>query len=193
MTVAPEPTGVPGLGAADPFCAAWAGYGGTVQALAVASSFGDMSADQLAALELTAAPLLTAAIAGIGTAWPTELATERSVVVDGRLAAYARRAQRGVDALTSAGLTEQDMEALRVAWQTALETRDPESPTIAVPPLDPTLQTGLDAAARDYNAAVTPLVQDPSLSAAAVSAPTTSSYLAANCPDLAASGIGDAL
>ncbi len=184
---------MPGLAAADPFCASWAGYGGTVQALAVASSFGDMSADQLAALELTADPLLAAAIADIGTAWPTELATERSVVVDGRLAAYARRAQRGVDALTSAGLTEQDIETLRVAWQTALEKRDPASPTIDVPPLDPALQIHLEAAAGDYNAAVTPFSQDPSLSAAPAVAPSTSSYLASHCPDLAASGIGDAL
>jgi hypothetical protein len=193
VTVAPEPTGVPGLAAADPFCAAWAGYGGTVQALAVASSFGEMNADQLAALELNATPLLSAAIAGIGAQWPPELAAERSLVVDGRLAAYGRRAQQGVDALTAAGMTAQDVETLRVAWQNALEKRDPASPTIAVPPLDPALQAQLDAAAVGYNAAVTPFARDPSLSAAPATAPLTTSYLAAHCPDLAASGIGDAL
>src|SRR4051812_16276900 len=44
-----------GVGATDPFCAAWATYAGTLQALGVAGSFGGLSSDELAVLELRAA------------------------------------------------------------------------------------------------------------------------------------------
>ena len=50
----PMRTGVPGLAATDPFCAAWAAYAGTLQALGVAGSFGGLTVDQLAVLELRA-------------------------------------------------------------------------------------------------------------------------------------------
>src|SRR6476619_6153893 len=62
-TIAPEPTGVPGLGATDPFCAAWAAYAGTRQARGVAGAFGALTVDQLAVLELRAAPRLVEAAA----------------------------------------------------------------------------------------------------------------------------------
>jgi hypothetical protein len=78
-SVAPEPTGVPGLAAADPFCAAWAGYVGTVQALGIAASFGQLASDRLAALELVAAPYLVAVTATIAASWPAELAADASV------------------------------------------------------------------------------------------------------------------
>jgi hypothetical protein len=44
---------------------AWAAYAGTLQALGVAGSFGGLSVDQLAVLELRAAPGLVEAAASI--------------------------------------------------------------------------------------------------------------------------------
>lgn len=188
-----EATGVPGLSAIDPFCAAWAGYAGTVQALGVAASFGDLPSDRLAALELVAAPRLVEIAAAIEASWPSELEQERAVVIDQLIGPYARRAQRGVDALTAAGLTAADLALLSSAWQTSLARRDPQDAVIELPALDAELQTTLDAAARAFDAAVTPFAADPSLSVGDVSTPATDAYLAAHCPDLASIGVGDAL
>ena len=91
-SAAPEPTGVPGLTASDPLCAAWAGYVGTVQALGVAASFGDLTSTQLAGLELTSAPYLAEVAATIDKSWPVELESERATVIDQRVGPYARRA-----------------------------------------------------------------------------------------------------
>jgi len=85
----------PGLTASDPLCAAWAGYVGTVQALGVAASFGDLSSAQLAGLELTSSPYLAEVAATIGESWPGELVSERAAVIDQRIGPYARRADRG--------------------------------------------------------------------------------------------------
>src|SRR3954464_2860719 len=57
-TSVPDATGVPGLAATDPFCAAWAAYASTLQVLGVAGSFGGLSSHELAVLELRAAPRL---------------------------------------------------------------------------------------------------------------------------------------
>ncbi|HUC31965.1 MAG TPA: hypothetical protein VMS14_01105, partial [Ilumatobacteraceae bacterium] len=54
-TLSPEPTGVPGVDDEDEFCAAWARYSGTLQALGVASAFGDVTSVELARLEVVAA------------------------------------------------------------------------------------------------------------------------------------------
>jgi hypothetical protein len=192
-TAAPEPTGVPGLSATDPFCAAWASYAGTVQALGVAASFGDLTSDRLAALELAAAPRLVDVAAEIEASWPSDLDVERSVVIDQRIGPHARRAQRAVDALTAAGVTAADLATLRSVWQESLSHRDPEVAVIALPALDAELQTKLEVAAHAYDTAVTPFAADPSLSVEGVSAPATDAYLSAHCPDLASIGVGDAL
>ena len=192
-TAVPEPTGVPGLSAPDPFCAAWAGFAGTVQALGVAASFGNLASDRLAALELVAAPRLVEVAGAIEAAWPAELDQERAVVIDQRIGPYTRRAQRGVDALTAAGLTAADLTLLSTAWQAALAQRDPQVAVITLPTLDVELQKKVDAAAQAFDAAVTPFATDPSLSIQDVSAPATDSYLAAHCPSLASIGVGDAL
>jgi hypothetical protein len=184
---------VPGLSAADPFCAAWAGYSATVQALGIAASFGDLNNEQLAAMELVAAPRLVAAVDAAATNWPEELASERTLMVNTRLGPYRRRAQGAVAALTAAGVAETDMELLRAAWQSALETRNPESPVIAVPDVAPTLRAQVDTAAKTYNDAVTPFAQDPSLVVDTIDTPATDAYLATQCPDLASSGVGDSL
>ena len=192
-TVEPEPTGVPGLTAADPFCAAWAAYVGTLQALGIAGSFGELSSEQFAALELVSATRVVEVAAAIEAAWPAELAGEREVVLEQRIGPYVRRATRAVAALTDAGVTTAELSTLSAAWQAALSTRDPAVPVIQVPTIAADLQAKVDAAASAYDAAVTPFAHDPSLSVDDVLTPSTDAYLVAHCPDLAASGVGDAI
>src|SRR6185295_16918913 len=104
-SIAPTPIGVPGLDAPDPFCAAWAAYAGTLQALGVAASFGNLPTVRLAALELAAAPRLAEIVSAIDASWPPGLASEHTLVIDQRIGPYARRATRAIDALTAAGVT----------------------------------------------------------------------------------------
>ena len=192
-STAPEPTGVPGLAAADPFCAAWAGYAGTLQALGVAASFGGLVADRLAALELTSAPRLVEFAASIDAGWPAELAAEQATVIDNRIGPYMRRAQRGVEALRSAGVGSTELTALSAAWQASLAERDPRVAVIELPSVASDLQDKIDAAARAFDNDVTPFAEDPSLSVENVQTPATDEYLSTHCPDLASSGVGDAL
>ncbi len=189
----PGPTGVPGLTAVDPLCSTWASYVGTLQALGTASSFGDLTSDRFAALELIAAPRLVEDAAAIAAAWPPELAAEQTIVVEQRIGPYARRAQRGVETLGSAGVSAAELVTLGAAWEAALLAHDPASPVIEVPPVTDELRAKVEAAGRAYDAAFTPFAQDPSLVVDALPAPETDAYLAAHCPDLAASGVGDAL
>ena len=184
---------MPGLAASDPLCAAWAGYAGTVQALGVAASFGDLSSEQLAVLELTSTPYLVKVADSIGGSWPVELESERASVLEQRIGPYARRARRGVDALVGAGVAPAELSALSSSWEAALTTRDPRSPLLKVPTVAAPIQAKLDAAAIAFDSDVTPFAQDPSLVVDAVDTPLTDAYLAAHCPDLAASGVGDAL
>ncbi len=190
---APEPTGVPGLTASDPYCAAWAAYAGTLQALGVAASFGNVGGAQLAALELAAAPRLVAVAAEIAASWPPELKAEQSVVIEQRIGPYARRAQRAVDALRKAGVTDDELTTLTTAWQTSLAERDPRVAVIVLPEVPAELQTKLDAAGKAWDADVTPFAQDPSLLVGGVATPATDQYLATHCPALASIGVGDAL
>ena len=196
VSSAPEPTGVPGLSSTDPFCAAWATYAGTVQALGVAASFGDLSSESFAALELTAATDLVAAVRTIDATWPqqpTALTMERESVTDKRIGPYGRRAGKAVDALVAAGATEFDLSTLRAAWQIALARRNPQLPVIAVPEISVELQSTLDDAGRAFNSEVTAFASDPSLTTERVATPETDAYLGAHCPDLASSGVGDSL
>jgi hypothetical protein len=193
VAAASEPTGVPGLTADDPFCSAWAGYAGTLQALGIAASFGDLSSDRIAALELIAASRLVEAVAAIEGSWPSELDGERRLVTDKRIGPYARRAQAAVDALTDAGVTTAELATLSSTWQSALMARDPEDPVIDVPSIADDLQAKVDAAAVAFDEARTPFAHDPSLATDSVETPLTDAYLVAHCPDLASSGVGDAL
>jgi hypothetical protein len=193
VPAASEPTGVPGLTADDPFCSAWASYAGTLQALGIAASFGDLSSDRFAALELVAASRLVEVVADIDASWPAELDSEREVVMDQRLGPYARRAQAAVDALSNAGVTTAELSTLSSTWQEALVNRDPEVPVIDVPSVADDLQAELDAAAVAFDEARTPFSHDPSLATDGVNTPLTDAYLVAHCPDLASSGVGDAL
>jgi hypothetical protein len=193
VAAASEPTGVPGLTADDPFCSAWAGYAGTLQALGIAASFGDLSSDRFAALELVAAPRLVELVAAIDASWPSELDGERDVVMDQRIGPYARRAQAAVDALTDAGVTTAELATLSSTWQTALMARDPEVSVIDVPSVADDLHAKVDGAAVAFDEARTPFSNDPSLATDGVETPLTDAYLVAHCPDLASSGVGDAL
>lgn len=166
---------------------------GTVQALGVAASFGDLSSEQLAVLELTSTPYLVKAADSIGGSWPVQLESERTSVIEQRIGPYARRARRGVDALDGAGVTPAELSALSSAWESALTTRDPRSPVLAVPSVAATIQVKVDAVATAFDSEITPFAQDPSLVVDAVDTPLTDAYLAAHCPELAASGVGDAL
>ena len=188
----PGPTGVPGLTAADPFCSSFASYAGTLQALGTAASFGDLAGDRFAALELLAAPRLVDDAAAIGSSWPSELAAERTVVVEQRIGPFARRAQRGVEALSGAGVSAAELVTLSAVWEAALLARDPASPVIVLPPVADELRAKVDAAGHAYDAAFTPFAQDPSLVVDGLTAPETDAYLVAHCPDLVSSGVGDA-
>jgi hypothetical protein len=181
------------LAATDPFCAAWAAYAATLQALGVAGSFGGLSEEQLAVLELRASPRLVEAATAIATNWPAALASEHDLVIDHRVGPYARRAQRAVDALVGAGATPADLASMSAGWQQALSTRTEADPVIDPPAVEPILQTRLDAAAKAFDATVTPFASDPSLVVDSVKTPLTDAYLAAHCPDVASSGVGDAL
>lgn len=192
-TAAVEPTGVPGLTATDPLCAAWAAYVGTVQALGIAASFGALSSERFAALELAAAPRLVEVAAAIDAALPPELASERTSVIEARIGPYARRAHSAVDALTAAGVTNDELSTLRSAWQAALIKRDSEAPVISVPAVAAELQAKVNVAAHAYDRVITPFGQDPSLVVDRIKTPLTDAYLVAHCPDLASSGVGDAI
>lgn len=194
VPIAPtEPTGIPGLTAGDPFCSTWASYIGTIQVLGTAAAFGDLPGDEFATLELTAAPHLLDDAVAIGASWPQELTTERDLVIEQRIGPYARRAQRGVEALRDAGVDTTELDALRTTWEAALFARDPALPVIDIPAIAADLGAKLAAAGSAYNVAFTPFAQDPSLVVDGVATPATDAYLGAHCPDLASSGVGDAL
>lgn len=192
-TVAPEPTGVPGIDDADPFCAAWAVYSGTVQAIGVANAFGELTSTQVARLEAMAASSVTGALGEIASRWPRELAGERSVVLGDLVGPFGRRAEKAIEALRAAGVTDDELAELVVVWRTALAERNAELPVIAVPPLRNDLNAKVQAAAAAFDAAATPFANDPSLIVESVATPLTNAYLSATCPDLASSGVGDAI
>ena len=66
-------------------------------------------------------------------------------------------------------------------------------PVIDVPGVPARLGNLIEAAARAFDEGVTPFAQDPSLAASAGDTPATDAYLATTCPDLASSGVGDAI
>ncbi len=192
-TIGPEPTGVAGLDDADPFCAWWAVYSGTVQSIGIAGAFGQVGSADIARLELVAASSVTDAIAGIDASWPASLLAEHDVVLDGLLGPFGRRAGKALDALRTAGVTEAELADLDARWLDALRARDPAEPVIDVPELPEALAEKADAAVAAFDAAITPFVSDPSLVLDGVESPATNAYLAVQCPDLASSGVGDAV
>jgi len=189
--VVTDPTGVAGLDDADVYCGAWAVYAGSLQAIAVAQAFGDLPSVQVARLEMVAAPSLSAAVNGIAANWPEPLRTEMSVALTSLIGPYERRAQKAIQFMRDAGASEVDFDELRAVWERALRRLDPDDPVIAVGTLAAELDSIVAVAVDRFDAALTSFAEDPSLDTSAVSTPLTDSYLAANCPDLASSGIGD--
>ena len=192
-TVGPEPTGVPGLDDSDPFCASWAVYSGTVQSIGIATAFGGLPTVEVARLEVIAAASLVESVGGIGSRWPAELVGERSVVLTDLVGPFERRAQKAIAALRDAGMSEEELAELAVIWLTGLRERTAEDPVIAVPPLRDDLAAKVDAAAAAFDASATPFADDPSLIVESVEVPLTDAYLSVTCPDLASSGVGDAI
>jgi hypothetical protein len=190
LAAAPSPTGVPGIAAGDALCANWARYSGSLQIVAVAANFAGLSPLELAALELESAPTVQSAVAAIAAAWPAELDAERTAALDGYLGPFARRAAKAVDALRTAGFTNEDLAATERSWGEVLATRDPDQPMVTVS-LPATARPMLAAGASAFDEAVTPFTEDPSLQVRLDSVPATKAFLARNCPELASIGVGD--
>jgi hypothetical protein len=188
-----EPTGVPGVDDADPWCAAWARYAGSLQVVSVAIAFGGIGDVDAARLELAAAPAVRAAIATIAASWPAALASEREAVLADLLGPFDRRAARAESALVAAGATDDDLAVLRDAWTAVLRARDPDVPTVELPALDAAVASRLAVAAEAFAAAATRFDRDPSLVTDTSAVPATRAALARECPDLASSGLGDAI
>jgi len=186
-------SGVPGLDDPDAYCAAWATYSGTLQAISVAQAFGGLSSLDVARLEIVASAALVAAVEGIGANWPHDLLGERSQVLSNLVGPFGRRAQRAMSMLLDAGATELELQQFRQVWTDALHARLPDEPVITLAPLSSELEDLVRTAADRFDAALTPFASDPSLNVSAVEAPLTDAYLAEQCPDLASSGVGDAV
>lgn len=183
--------GVPGLDDPDAYCASWAAYSGTLQAIGVAQAFGGLSSAEVARLEVVAAAALVDAVNGIGANWPSALLVERSDVLSNLVGPFGRRAQRALSMLMDAGATDIDLQQFTQLWDDALHARLPDEPVIALPPLSSELEDLVRTTTQRFDAAVTPFADDPSLNVSAVQTPLTKAYLAEQCPDLASSGVGD--
>jgi hypothetical protein len=190
-TIAPEPTGVPGVASDAPFCSAFARLVGTQQVLAVAISFGVLDPVAAARLETMAAPAVLEAVGTIGRLLPAELEAEREALTEQRLGPFVRRAETAVQALRRAGADDESLVALSALWGEVLATRDNTTHEITVPNLDEETERWLDAAAADFAARLVPLVDDPSLVSEGVSTPLTDAVVAAECPELFPSLVGD--
>lgn len=186
-------TGVPGLDDPDAYCAAWASYSGTLQAIGVAQAFGGLTSLEVARIEVVAAAALVASVDAIGRNWPADMLEERSVVLSDLVGPYGRRAQKALTMLLDAGATELDLEQFQKVWDDALHDRQMDEPVVDLPPLSSELEDLVAPVSKLFDSQVTPFGQDPSLDVHTVSAPATKAYLAATCPDLAAIGVGDAV
>ncbi len=185
--------GVPGLDDPDAFCAAWAVYGGTLQAIGVAQAFGGLSSLEVARLEVVASAALVASVDAVGRHWPADILGDQSVVLTNLVGPYGRRAQKALTMLTDAGATELQLQQFRQLWDDALRSRRADEPVITLAPLPSELEDLVKVVAAQFDAAVTPFADDPSLNVDSVEVPRTYTYLAEHCPDLASSGLGDAV
>lgn len=180
LATVPE-VGVPGLDSDEVVCRAWSRFAGSFQVVSVAASFGSGDAEDVAGLEVIASPTVTAAYDDLVANWPAELAGEADAVADDYLGPFARRADRALATLESAGADAAAIDAIVAAWETALAGRDPTDPEIVVV-LPDTIQTIVDTAASELVAQLVPIPADPSL-VIAVDVPLTDQFLVDNCPD----------
>lgn len=173
--------GVPGLDSADEFCSSWSRFAGSFQVVAVTAAFGSGSPEQLAALEVAAAPTVTSAYRQLVESWPDELAAEADLVADEFLGPFARRQEAARSALDEVGADEAAITTIESAWLDGLARRDPTTPEFTVD-LSDDLWAVIDAAAVAFARQRVPFSQDPSL-VTDVQTPLTSEYLAVSCPD----------
>lgn len=176
-----DEVGVPGLDSDDVFCSAWSRFAGSFQVVAVTAAFGSGSSEQLAALEVAAAPTVTSAFEQLIENWPDELAPEADLVADEFLGPFARRLVVAREALSGVGADEATIAAIEQAWLAGLAQRDPSTPEFVVDLSDDAWAL-IDAAAVAFAQQRVPFNQDPSL-VTDVQTPLTSEYLAVSCPD----------
>lgn len=176
-----EETGTPGLDSDDAFCSSWSRFAGSFQVVAVTAAFGTGPPEQLAALEVAAAPTVTTAYDDLLANWPDELADEESLVADEFLGPFARRLTEARDALDSVGADDATVAAISEAWLAGLAQRDPSTPEFAIDLSDEEWAT-IDEAAIVFAAQRVPFGTDPSLVTNVVT-PLTDEYLAVSCPD----------
>jgi hypothetical protein len=181
---------VPGIDAADEFCAAWARYGATLQIIAVAVNYGGLSSADSAVLELESSPTITRAAGEIEQRWPAELAPEKATALDKYIGPFARRAAKAGEALAGAGASAADVDTIDSTWRAMLAAHDPDVPTVDIQ-LPDDVMAKVDAGSAAFDTAVNPWGADPSLTADLNDIPMTKQYLAAHCPDLASIGLGD--
>jgi hypothetical protein len=180
LPAVPE-TGVPGLDSQEVVCRAWSRFAGSFQMVSVAAAFGSGDPVEVAALEVIAAPTVTAAYDELVANWPDELAPETEAAASSFFGPFARRAQQALAALQDAGADPADLAAIAAAWEDALARRDPAEPDVEVA-LPEGLATLVDAAAEVVAAELPPIPQDPDL-VVEVDVPLTEAYLAERCPD----------
>lgn len=180
VVVVPE-EGVPGLDSDDAFCSSWSRFAGSFQVVAVTAAFGSGSPEQLAALEVAAAPTVTEAYRRLLDNWPDELADEADLVADEFLGPFARRLDVAEAMLGEVGADPDAIAAIDAAWLDGLARRDPTTPEFVVD-LPDELWALIDEAAAEFAQQRVAFTQDPSL-VTDVQTPLTSEYLAASCPD----------
>jgi hypothetical protein len=176
-----EEIGVPGLDSDDAFCASWSRFAGSFQVVAVNAAFGSGPPEQLAALEVAAAPTVTSAYRDLVANWPVELSSEASLVADEFLGPFARRLADADAALIAVGADDATVATISDAWIAGLARRDPSTPEFAVDLTDEVWST-IDEAATLFSARRVPFGSDPSL-VTNVRTPLTEEYLAVSCPD----------
>lgn len=173
--------GVPGLDSDDAFCASWSRFAGSFQVVAVTAAFGSGPPEQLAALEVAAAPTVTAAYDDLLANWPDELESEEALVADEFLGPFARRLAEAHAALGAVGADDGTIETISEAWLAGLAQRDPSTPEFVVDLPDEVWAT-IDDAASVFGSQRVPFGTDPSL-VTNVLTPLTDEYLAVSCPD----------
>jgi hypothetical protein len=173
--------GVPGLDSTDVFCASWSRFAGSFQVVAVTAAFGSGAPQQLAALEVAAAPTVTAAYADLLANWPPALATEHDAVAEDYLGPFERRLAEAFESLAEVGADDATIDAIGDAWLAGLAGRDPSTPEFVVDLPDGIWET-IDEAATLFGTRLVPFGSDPSL-VTDVSTPLTNAYIGASCPD----------
>src|SRR5690606_20399658 len=133
------------------------------------------------AMEVVAAPVVTAAYDAMLAAWPDDLADEREAVADDFFGPLERRSETALETLVAAGATADDLVAIGRAWEAALAARQPDDPVVT-PELAEEQRAVVAAAAADLDARLVGFVDDPSLRIT-VETPRTDAYLATACPD----------